>query len=45
VAYIADCYGELRPLDRVGLVSNELPASPTSLGLLGGDLGALVHQI
>ena len=45
LAYIADCYGELRPLDEATLVSNELLVSPPPPGLLGANLKVLAHQI
>ena len=41
LAYIADCYGELRSFDEAALVSNKLPTSPPLLGLLGADLKVL----
>ena len=44
-AYIVDCYGELRSLDRAALVSGELPTPPPPLGLLGADLEVLAQQI
>jgi hypothetical protein len=45
LAYIADCYGELCPLDRAALAGNEPPASPPPPGLLGVDLEFLAWQI
>jgi hypothetical protein len=38
LAYITDCYGELRPLDRAASAGNEPPASPSLSSLLGVDL-------
>jgi hypothetical protein len=45
MAYIADCYGELCPLDGTAPASSELLASPTPPGLLVADLDVLAHQI
>ena len=45
LAYVADCYDELRPLHKAAPVGNEPPASPPLLGLLGVDLKVLAHQI
>ena len=45
MAYIADCYGELRSLNGAVLMGNELPTPPSSLGLMGADLEVLAQQI
>jgi hypothetical protein len=45
LAYIVDCFGELRLLVGATPVGNELPASPPSSGLLGADLMVLAQQI
>jgi hypothetical protein len=41
LAYIADCYGELCPLNGAAPVGNELQVPSPPLGLLGGDLEVL----
>jgi hypothetical protein len=45
LAYIADCYEELCPLNGATPVGNELQVSSPPLGLLGGDLKVLAQQI
>ena len=45
MAYVVDCYGELRPLHGAALVGSEPLMSPTPLGLLGADLKVLARQI
>jgi hypothetical protein len=41
LAYVSDCYGELRPLNGAALMGNELSVLPPLLGLLGADLEVL----
>ena len=41
LAYVADYYDELRPLDGAVPASNELPTLPPLLRLLGVDLKVL----
>jgi hypothetical protein len=41
LAYVTDCYDELRPLHGVAPVVSEPPASPTPPGLLGAYLEVL----
>ena len=43
LAYVADCYNELRQLHGAALASTEPPTSPTLLGLLGADLEVLAR--
>jgi hypothetical protein len=45
LAYIADCYGELRPLHGAALVGNKRSVPPPPLGLLGANLEVLAYQI
>jgi hypothetical protein len=44
LAYVADYYGELRPLEGAALAGNEPPMSPPPPCLLGADL-EVHHQI
>jgi hypothetical protein len=37
LAYVSDCYGELRPLNGAAPMGNEFSALPPLLGLLGAD--------
>ena len=41
LAYIVDCYDELRPLHGATPVGNEPPVPPPPLGLLGAHLEVL----
>ena len=43
LAYVADCYGELRPLHGVVPAGNESRVSPPLPGLLGVDLEVLAR--
>jgi hypothetical protein len=43
LAYIANCYGELRPLHGAASVGNEPPASSPPPGILGVDLEVLAR--
>jgi hypothetical protein len=45
LAYITECYGELRPFNGATLASNELSVPPPPLVLLGADLEVLAQQI
>jgi hypothetical protein len=45
LAYIADCYDELRPLHGAAPAGNKPSASPPLLGLLGANLEVLARQI
>jgi hypothetical protein len=41
LAYVADCYGELHPLDEATPIGNEPPSPLALLGPLGADLEVL----
>jgi hypothetical protein len=43
LAYVAEYYGELRPLEGAALAGNEPPASPPPPCLLGADLEFLAR--
>jgi hypothetical protein len=43
LAYITDCYGELRPLHGAPPASNKPSRLPPPLGLLGANLEVLTH--
>jgi hypothetical protein len=45
LAYVADYYSELPPLNGAVLAGNKLPVTPPPPGLLGADLEVLAHQI